>query len=116
MALPNMLNSSTVYGQSTGKVLTTSSQDIITNTTGQSIKVNTMFASNITASAVTVTVGYYENSSTTTFYVLYQTQVPANGTLDIFNRPFYLKESDKITALAGAGTSIHVVASWEAVQ
>ena len=115
MAVPNMLNANTVYGQSTGKVLTTSSLDIVTNTTSQSVKVNTMFASNITASAVTVTVGYYENASATTFYVLYQTQVPANGTLDVFNRPFYLKESDKITALAGSNTAIHVVASWEAV-
>lgn len=115
MSSPNMLTANTVYGQSTGKVLTTSSQDIITNTTGQSIKVNTLFITNITPSAVTANVGYYENSTTTTFYVLCQTQVPANGVLDVFNRPFYLKESDKITALAGANTSLHVVASWEAV-
>jgi hypothetical protein len=115
MAIPNLLNTSSVYGQCTGKILTTGSQDIITNTANQTIKINTFLATNITASAVTVTIGYYENSTTTTFYILYQTQVPANGSLDVFNRPFYLKESDKITALAGAGTSIHVVASWESL-
>lgn len=115
MALPNMLNASTVYGNSSGIVLTTSSANVISNTTGQSIKVNNLLVCNITASAVTVTINYYNNATTTAYNILYQTTVPANGTIDVLNRPFYLMESDRIQALAGAGTSIHCVASWEQV-
>jgi len=115
MALPNIINVTAIYGYSTGKVLTTSSQDIITNTTNQTIKVNTIMCSNITASNQTVTVYYYESSTTTSFAFIYQVVIPANSTIDVLVRPFYLKESDKITALAGAGTSVHMVVSYETI-
>ena len=115
MALPNIMNVSGLYGYSTGKLLTTSSQDIITNTTNQTIKVNTIMCSNITGSSQTATVYYYEYTTTTAFAFIYQVVIPANSSIDILVRPFYLKESDKIQALAGSNSSVHLVASYETI-
>ena len=115
MALPNIINVTQIYGSSTGKVLTNNSQDIITNTTNQSMKVNTLMVANITAFAQTITVYYYESATTTSFALVYQVVVPANSTLDVLVRPFYLKESDKIQALAGSTQSAHLTISYETI-
>ena len=115
MALPNIINVAQIYGYSTGKILTNISQDIVTNTTGQSLKVNTLMVANVTASSQTVTVYYYESSTTTAFALVYQVVIPANSTLDVLVRPFYLKENDKITALAGATLSAHLTISYETI-
>ena len=116
MALPNVINVSQIYGYSTGAVLSTSSQDILINPTGQSAKVNTIMCANVTGSSQTVTVYYYDVISNTSYAIVYQVLVPANATLDVLVRPFYLKENDKIQALAGANTSVHLVISYETIQ
>lgn len=115
MALPNVINVSQIYGYSTGKVLSTASQDIITNTTGQSIKVNTIMCANVTSTSQTVTVYYFESSTTSSFAFVYQVVIPGNSSLDVLVRPFYLKENDKITALAGANSNVHIVVSYETI-
>lgn len=116
MALPNVINVSQIYGFSTGKVLTTGNQDIVANTTNQTIKVNTIMCANVTGSSQVVTVYYYESATSTQFAIVYQVLIPANSTLDVLVRPFYLKESDKIQALAGANTSVHIILSYETIQ
>ena len=113
MAAPNIVNVNAIYGNSTGKILTTSSQDIVTNTGNLLVKINTIMCSNVTASSQTATVYYYEQVSSTSFAFIYQVIIPGNSSLDILVRPFYLKENDKITALAGAKSSIHLVTSYE---
>jgi hypothetical protein len=115
MALPNIINVAQIYGYSTGKVLSNTSQDIITNTSNQSMKVNTIMCANITATSQTVTVYYFESSTTSSFAIVYQVVVPGNSTLDVLVRPFYLKENDKITALAGANSNVHIVVSYETI-
>jgi hypothetical protein len=113
MAAPNIVSVNAIYGNSTGKILTTGSQDIVTNTGNLLVKINTIMCSNVTASSQTTTVYYYEQTSSTSFAFIYQVLIPGNSTLDILVRPFYLKENDKITALAGANSSIHLVTSYE---
>jgi hypothetical protein len=116
MALPNIINVSQIYGYSTGKVLTTGSQDIVTNTTNQTIKVNTIMCANVTGSSQSTTVYYYDSSSTLQFAIVYQVVIPAYATLDVLVRPFYLKENDKIQALAGNNSGVHLVLSYETIQ
>lgn len=115
MALPNIINVASIYGYSTGKLLTNASQDIVTNTTGQTIKVNTIMCSNITATSQTATVYYFESATNTSFAFIYQVVVPGNSSLDVLVRPFYLKENDKIQALAGANNGVHFVISYETI-
>jgi hypothetical protein len=115
MALPNVINVAQIYGYSTGKVLTNASQDIITNTANQSIKVNTIMCANVTGSSQTATVYYFESATNTSYAFIYQVIIPANSSMDLLVRPFYLKENDKIQALAGANTSVHFVISYETI-
>ena len=115
MALPNIINVAQIYGYSTGKVLTTTSQDIITNTTSQSIKVNTIMCANVTSTSQTVTVYYFESTTNTSFALVYQVVIPGNSSLDVLVRPFYLKENDKVTSLSGANNNVHIVVSYEAI-
>jgi hypothetical protein len=116
MALPNIINVSQIYGYSTGKVLTTASQDILLNPTGQSMKINTIMCANVTGSSQVATVYYYDVISSTSYAIVYQVVIPAYATLDVLVRPFYLKENDKIQALAGANTSVHLIISYETIQ
>jgi len=115
MTLPNIVNTTQIYGYSLGKVLSTNSQDIVSNTTNQTIKVNTIVCSNVTSSSQTATVYFYDSSATASFAFVYQLLIPGNSSLDILVRPFYLEENDKITALAGANTSVHIVLSYETI-
>jgi hypothetical protein len=116
MALPNVINVSQIYGYSTGKILTTSNQDIVANTTNQSMKVNTIMCANVSATSQTATVYYYESATSTQFAMIYGVVIPAYATLDVLVRPFYLKENDKIQALSGANTSVHLIISYETIQ
>jgi len=115
MATLNIKSLSTLNGSSTGKVLTTSSQDVITTTTGSVNKLNHLMVTNISGSAANVTVGFYDSVSATTIYFLYTTAVPAYAAIDVLNKSFYLKEGDKIVATASANASLHLTASWEAL-
>lgn len=114
MTTLNVKNLATLNGTSTGKVLSTSSQDIITAPANSVDKINHLMVTNITGSSANVTVGFYDSVTTTTYYLLYTTPVPAYGAIDILSsKPFYLKENDKISALASANTTLHITASWE---
>lgn len=115
MTLPNIISVAQIYGNSIGKILSTTSQDVVTNAGNVLIKVNTIVCSNVTASSQTATVYFYDASSTTSFAFVYQLLIPGNSSLDILVRPFYLDENDKITALAGVNSSIHLVASYETI-
>jgi hypothetical protein len=115
MALPNIVSTTQIYGYSTGKILTTSSQDVVANTTGQTIKVNTIICSNVTSSVQTATVYFYEGVSNTSFAFIYAIVIPGNSSIDILVRPFYLKEDDKITALSSSTSNVHLVLSYETI-
>lgn len=114
MTTLNVKNLATLNGTSTGKVLTTSAQDIITAPADSVDKVNHLMVTNITGTTANVTIGFYDSATTTTYYMLATTPVPAYGAIDVLSsKPFYLKENDKITALASANTTLHITASWE---
>jgi hypothetical protein len=115
MALPNIVNVTQIYGSSTGRILTPISQDVVTNTTNQTIKVNSIICSNVTGASQTASVYYYESETVTSFAFMYQLVIPSNSSIDILVRPFYLKENDKITAIADAEDSIHLVLSYEII-
>ena len=118
MALPNIVNVSQIYGLTVGKLLTASSQDIVTNTvsSSQSFKINTIMCANITALSQSVTVNFYDYSGNTSYSLVYSLLIPANSSIDVLVRPLYLKEGDKIQAFAGGINGVHIVVSYETIQ
>jgi hypothetical protein len=117
MAAPNIVNVTTITGKTAVAVLTTSAADIISNASGSNtvVKVNNLAVANYTGSSVTTTVTVVR--SATSYYLAGTITVPANSTLVVVGKDtgIYLEEGDKIQALASAGTSASVIASYEII-
>jgi hypothetical protein len=119
MAAPNIVNVATITGKTVGAGLSTSSADIVVNTSdsGKLIKVNTVIVSNVDgAGSSNVTVGVYDSSATTTYRLAYLITVPANASLDILSKPIYLEEGDKIVALASSNSDLEIIVSYEEIS
>ena len=136
MANPNIVSVTAIYG-STAYVTPSSTSvsvawtyaDIstsgsvsltgLTPASGTVIKVGNIVASNVTGSAVAVTVSV--NSATggggTAYRIAYQISVPANASLIIIDKTtaIYLGESQSIVVTVGTGSAIEMTSSYEAI-
>lgn len=116
MAAPNIKSLTTINGKTVGAALGTSSADILTNAAagGKVLKVNVIHATNVHASTnVDVTVAFFDASASASYKLANTITVPTKAALAILERPIYLEEGDKITALASAASSIELVISYE---
>lgn len=116
MAAPNIKSLTVINGKTVGAALGTSSADILTNAaaSGKVLKVNVIHVTNVHASNnVDVTVSFSDASASASYKLANTITVPTKAALAILERPIYLEEGDKITALAGAASSIELVISYE---
>jgi hypothetical protein len=123
MAAPNIVNISTLTGKTTYVNLTTTgSTSVLSNASGSNrvYKINSLFVSNTdTATAVNVTVNYYDSSSVsaalTSGSIANSITVPAKSNLVILDKTtaLYLEENDAIGAIAGTAAKLTVVCSYE---
>lgn len=118
MAAPNIVNVSNILGKTVGAALTTSSADIVTNSSGSNkvFKVNTIIASNVDGTNnANVTIAFYNADNTTSYKIAHVITVPSNASLDVLSKPIYLEEGDKITALASANGDLEIIVSYEEI-
>lgn len=117
MANPNIATSSSIYGYTVGTSAATSSTDILTCSSNTVIKVNTLTAANTSASAVDVTVFYYDASAALSYYIAYTITVPAKTTLVVISKDtsIYLNESDVLRCTASTGSVLNMVCSYETI-
>jgi hypothetical protein len=130
MANPNLVNVGTIRGQTAYiapagvTVATNWTYDGTTALTGLTPaantinKINTMMASNVTASAVTITVEISNNAtfaSGTAFAIAYQIAVPPGATLVIIDKtaPIYVSENQSIGVIVGTASALDIVASFD---
>ena len=119
MAAPNIVNVSNILGKTVGAALTTSSADIVTNSSGSGkvFKVNTILVSNVDGTNnADVTIAFYNADNTTSYKIASTVMVPADSALDILSKSIYLEEGDKITALASATGDIELIVSYEEIS
>lgn len=120
MAAPNLVNIQTCTPTTTALILTTGSQNVVSNSlaSGKSYKINTILAANYTGSPATVTVNYYQNSDSIAHHLVYQLSVAANTVLIVVDKshPIYLQEGDIIQALSGTATAIDLTVSYEVLS
>ena len=95
--------------RSIGKQLTTSVDDIYTVPTGFSSNVRAIFICNIAGADKTVTMDWYDGSSS--FNILSTKTVSANSYLNLTDLDLSLEKSNKITGLAESNSSIEVIVS-----
>lgn len=122
MANPNIVNVTSIYGNTSYLIPSTTGATTwtaLTPAAGTVNKINNIVASNVTASAVAVTVSI--NSATggggTAYRIAYQISVPANASLIIVDKTtaFYCGESQSIVVTVGTGSALELTASYEAI-
>jgi len=118
MANPNIVNVTTIYGNTAVAALTTATSNVVTNAaaSGTVVKLNTVTVANYTSSAVTANVML--NRSSTTYYMAGNISVPANSTLVVLAKDtgIYMLESDVLQANVSANSSASMIASFETIN
>lgn len=122
MANPNIVNVTSIYGNTSYLIPSTTGATTwtaLTPAVGTVNKVNNIVASNVTGSAVNVTVSI--NSATggggTAYRIAYQISVPANSSLIIVDKTtaIYVGESQSVVVTVGTSNAIELTASYEAL-
>ena len=123
MAEPNLVNTTTIYGRTSGANLTsTSATTVLDNpaSSGKCLKINTVNACNYTANTANITVSYYDgaNVTGTQFQIVGAVSIPANSTLNIIDKSsqYYLEENNSLGATAGTANTIIVTCSYEDIS
>ena len=119
MSNPNIVNVTTIYGNSNVANVTTSPAAIVTNSaaSGKVYKLNGIVVTNIdTANIATVTVDLYRSSvaykmASNVSINASTTYTPIDKTLSL-----YLLEGDAIRLTANANSMLQAVATWEEIS
>ena len=122
MANPNIVNVTTIYGNTSYLIPSTTSATTwtaLTPATGTVNKIDNIVASNVTAAAATVTVAINSAAAGagTNYRLAYQIPVPVNASIVIADKStaFYLGEAQSIVVTVGTASAIELTASYEAI-
>ena len=122
MANPNIVNVTSILGNTSYFIPANTSANAwtaLTPAVGTVNRVTSIVASNVTASAVVVTVSV--NSATggggTAYRVAYQISVPSGASLIIVDKTtsLYIGESQSVVATVGTASAIEFTAAYEAI-
>ena len=118
MANPNIVNVTSIYGNTSVAALTTSTANIVTNAAASNnvVKLNLVSVSNYTNASITSNVML--NRSSTIYYLAGNIVVPANSTLVVTAKDtgLYMLEGDVLQANVSANSSASMVASFETIN
>jgi hypothetical protein len=122
MANPNIVNVSSIYGNTSYLIPSTTSATTWTALTPASNTVNkidNIVAANVTASIATVTVSINSAAAGagTNYRLVYQVSVPVNASIVVVDKStaFYLGEAQSIVVTVGTASAIELTASYEAI-
>ena len=124
MANPNIVNVTTIYGNSSQTALsTTSATSIVSNAaaSGKVFKINSIVVANVDGTAAAdITINVYSAAALggTAFAIASTISVPADASLIVTDKTtsFYLLENQSIGAIAGTSNDLVVTASWEEIN
>jgi hypothetical protein len=124
MANPNIVNVTTIYGNSSQTALsTTSATSLVSNAaaSGKVFKINSIVVANVDGtSAADITINVYSAAALggTAFAIASTISVPADASLIVTDKTtsFYLLENQSIGAIAGTANDLVVTASWEEIN
>jgi len=124
MANPNIVNVTTIYGNSSQVALsTTSATSLVSNaaSSGKVFKINSIVVANVDGtSAADITINIYSQAALggTAYAIASTISVPADATLIVTDKTtsFYLLENQSIGAIASAANDLVVTASWEEIN
>jgi hypothetical protein len=122
MANPNIVNVTSIYGNTSYLIPSTTSATTwtaLTPASGTVNKIDNIVASNVTGSTATVTVAINSAAAGagTNYRLIYQVPVPVNASIVIADKStaFYLGEAQSIVVTVGTASAIELTASYEAI-
>jgi hypothetical protein len=122
MANPNIVNVTSIYGNTSYLIPSTTAATTwtaLTPAAGTVNKIDNIVASNVTASSVAVTVAINSAAAGagTNYRLVYQVPVPVNASIVVVDKStaFYLGEAQSIVVTVGTGSAIELTASYEAI-
>lgn len=125
MANPNIINATTILGNTSLTNLTsTSATSLVSNaaSSGKVYKINSIIVSNVDGSAAAdITINLYISAtvgSGVATALVSTVSVPADATLIVSDKTtsFYLLENQSVGAIASAANDLQVVTSWEEIS
>jgi len=117
MAAPNIVGVTTITAKTAVMAVTTSATAIVTNSaaSGKVFKVNALYVSNVDGTNVAdINVDIFRSS--TAYHIGKTISVPADATLDVINKSFYLEEGDALRLTASANSDLEAVCSYEEIS
>ena len=122
MANPNIVNVTSIYGNTSYLIPSTTSATTwtaLTPATGTVNKIDNIVASNVTAAValVTVAINSAAAGAGTNYRLVYQVPVPVNASIVVADKStaFYLGEAQSIVVTVGTASAIELTASYEAI-
>ena len=122
MANPNIVNVTSIYGNTSYLIPSNTSASAwtaLTPAVGTVNKVDYIVAANVTSSAATVTVSVNSavSGGGTAYRICYQVSIPANASLIVVDKTtaVYVGEAQSIVVTVGTGNAIELTASYEAI-
>jgi len=122
MANPNIVNVTSIYGNTSYLIPSTTSATTwtaLTPAAGTVNKIDNIVASNVTASVATVTVAINSAAAGagTNYRLVYQVPVPVNASIVVADKStaFYLGEAQSIVVTVGTASAIELTSSYEAI-
>jgi hypothetical protein len=123
MANPNIVNVTSIYGNTSYLIPATTSATTwtaLTPATNTINKIDNIVAANVTASVATVTVAINSAAAGagTNYRLVYQVSVPVNASIVVVDKStaFYLGEAQSIVVTVGTASAIELTASYEAIS
>ena len=122
MANPNIVNVTSIYGNTSYLIPSTTSATTwtaLTPAAGTVNKIDNIVAANVTGSVATVTVAINSAAAGagTNYRLVYQVPVPVNASIVVADKStaFYLGEAQSIVVTVGTASAIELTASYEAI-
>jgi hypothetical protein len=122
MANPNIVNVTSIYGNTSYLIPSTTSATTwtaLTPASGTVNKIDNIVAANVTSSSATVTVSINSaiSGGGTAYRLVYQVAVPPNASIVVADKStaFYLGEAQSVVVTSGTASAIELTASYEAI-
>lgn len=119
MANPNIVNVSSMYGNTTYQNVSTTTTTIVTNPSGSNsvYKLNSLVVSNINASSsANLTVEFNRSSANAALIKNVTVAIGGSFVAVAKDTSIYLLENDIIQLTASANSSLQAIASWEQIS
>lgn len=121
MAAPNMLLPSTVTGKTVALAVPASATNLLVNASASNkvLAVKSIIVSNVTGSAATITLQWFNAATGGTAFSLYrQVSIAGNTSMILTSaeNPIYLEENTRLSVTAGTVSALEVVCSYEDIS